>query len=119
VDAALRERWAVLREAMELGDVLGLDRLLADECSLTHLTGRVQPKADWLAEVDSGSMEYHRVEDVELAVAAAGPAPVLTVRTMTDATIHGIRATWPLQLRIAHRLQGIDWIVTDMVATTW
>ena len=119
VDAALRECWAAMREAMELGDAAGLDALLGEEYTLTHVTGLVQSKRDWLAAIDADEMTYHRIDDVEIAVAAAGSAPVLTVRTMTEATINGVAGTWPLQLRTAYRPQTGEWVAIDTSATTW
>jgi hypothetical protein len=119
VDAALRECWAAMREAMELGDSMGLDALLGAEYTLTHMTGLVQSKREWLAAIDADDMRYHQIDDVEIAVAALGPAPVVTVRTMTEATIFGFTGTWPLQLRTAYRPQAGGWVATDTVATTW
>lgn len=119
VETALRECWAAMREAMELGDVAGLDALLGEEYTLTHMTGLVQSKRDWLAAIDAGQMTYHRIDDVEIAVAAAGSAPVVTVRTMTEATIYGFAGTWPLQLRSVYRPQSGEWVASDTVATTW
>ena len=104
---------------MELGDVTGLDALLGDEYTLTHMTGLVQSKRDWLEAIDTDRMTYHRIDDVEIAVAAAGPAPVVTVRTVTEATIYGFAGTWPLQLRTAYRPQAGEWVATNTVATTW
>ena len=119
VNVALRECWVAMREAMELGDVAGLDALLGEEYTLTHMTGLVQSKRDWLAVIDADQMIYHRIDDVEIAVAAAGSAPVVTVRTMTEATIYGFAGTWPLQLRTAYRPQEGEWVATGTVATTW
>jgi len=106
-------------EAMELGDVAGLDALLGEEYTLTHMTGQVQSKQEWLAAIDADEMTYHRIDDVEIAVAAAGPAPIVTVRTMTEATIFGFAGTWPLQLRTSYRPSTDAWLATSSVATTW
>jgi hypothetical protein len=59
VAARLRERWSALQEAMELGDVTALAELLADECTVTHLTGVERTKREWLADLDADCTRYH------------------------------------------------------------
>ena len=117
--AELMECWESLREAMELGDVSGLEALLADEYTLTQPTGTVLTKRRWLADLDADRIRYHRIEDVEVAVAGAGPAPVVTVRTITEATTDGFSSRWPLQLRTSYRPGGGSWLATGTVVTTW
>ncbi|MFE5621112.1 nuclear transport factor 2 family protein [Streptomyces virginiae] len=48
--ADLREVHRAYLDAMLEGDTATLDELLAEEFTLTHMTGYVQPKAEWLAQ---------------------------------------------------------------------
>ena len=107
------------RRAMVAGDADTLDELLADDFALVHMTGYRQPKAEWLADVRSGAMTYHSMEDVDVSVDVSGDAPEVTARTRTAATIWGASGTWPLQLRIAFRRAGASWIAVGTVASTW
>src|SRR4051812_36472674 len=59
--AELMECWESLRDAMELGDVSGLEALLADEYTLTQPTGTVLTKRQWLADLDADRIRYHRI----------------------------------------------------------
>jgi hypothetical protein len=43
-------------EAMVDGDVAGLDSILADGFTLTHMTGYLQSRAEWLEAIESGEM---------------------------------------------------------------
>ncbi|MCF4119917.1 nuclear transport factor 2 family protein [Antribacter sp. KLBMP9083] len=54
--AALRASYAAQCRAMVAGDADALGRLLADGFTLTHMTGTVQSKEQWLADVRSGEM---------------------------------------------------------------
>lgn len=63
-------------------------------------------------------MEYHSIEDVDVTVTVDGGLPVLTARTVTDATIWGGRGTWRLQLRIFFTDDG-TWTAARTVASTW
>ena len=105
--------------AMVAGDVATLENLLADGFTLTHMTGYVQSKAEWLAAIASGEMQYHRMETVEASPTPEGTAPGLTARTLTDATIWGSRATWRLTLHSWFMPQGMEWVVVRTVASTW
>lgn len=115
----VRELHDVLCAAMVSGDVAGLDGILAEDYTLTHMTGYVQPKAEWLAAIQSGEMQYHRMETVEARFGAEGKAPQLNARTLTNATIWGSRGDWRLRLRSWFELRGNGWVISHTVASTW
>lgn len=108
-----------LCEAMVAGDVAALDRILAGGFTLTHMTGYVQSKSEWFDAIETGQMQYHRMETVEATVDAEGAVPGLTARTLTDATIRGARATWRLTLRSCFEPHEDGWIIARTVASTW
>jgi hypothetical protein len=117
--AAIRANYAAQRGAMVDGDADALGALLADGFSLTHMTGYRQPKAEWLADVRTGGMTHHAMEDVEVSIDVSGGSPVLTARTRTEATIWGNRGTLPLQLRIRFTFDGTAWLAENAVASVW
>ena len=104
---------------MVAGDADALSALLAPGFTLTHMTGYRQPGAEWLADVRSGAMTYHAVEDVEVVVDVDDATPVLTARSRTEATIWGTYGTWPLRLRIRFTRVGGSWLAAGTVASTW
>jgi ketosteroid isomerase-like protein len=116
---AVRASYAAQREAMVAGDADALGALLTEDFTLVHMTGYRQPRAEWLADVRSGAMTYHSMEDVEVSVDLSGDAPVVTARTPTAATIWGASGTWPLQLRISFAHDGSGWVAAGTVASTW
>ena len=107
------------RRAMVAGDADALGALLAGDFTLVHMTGYRQPKAEWLADVRSGAMTYHSMEDVDVSLDVSGDAPVVTARTRTAATIWGAAGTWPLQLRTSFAHDGTEWVAAGTVASTW
>lgn len=117
MEAALRAGYAAQRRAMVAGDAESLGALLTDRFTLTHMTGYRQPKAEWLADVASGAMTYHSMDDCAVGVDLSAGA--LTARTRTDATIWGGRGTWPLQLRIEFTADGTGWLAARTVASLW
>ncbi|MFI5673435.1 nuclear transport factor 2 family protein [Streptomyces cellulosae] len=63
----------VYLQAMLDGDTDALDDLLADGCALTHVTGYVQPKDEWLSQMRAGQFLYHRIEERHVTVEVEGP----------------------------------------------
>ena len=108
--AALLANYDAQCQAMVAGDADALGALLSDDFVLVHMTGYRQTKAEWLADVRSGAMTYHAMEDVDVSVDASSGVAALTARTRTEATIWGAHGTWPLQLQITferrRRLMG-------------
>ena len=120
VESAVRSSYLTQRAAMVAGDADALGEQFAADFTLTHMTGYVQSRRDWLDQVDSGEMTYHSIKDVALTVADVDTdKPVLTVRTHTDATIWGSRGVWPLQLEIRFARAGDQWLAARTVASTW
>lgn len=76
-------------DAMVAGGLSTLETLLASDVTLTHLTGLVQSRHEWLAAIGADDMKYHQIDFVDMRVDEAGARPQLTVRTLTDATIWG------------------------------
>lgn len=105
-------------EAMVAGDLAELDSILAEDFTLTHMTGYVQSRSEWLDAIESGEMQYHRMETVA-TLGADATVPELTARTLTDATIWGSGATWHLTLRSWFEPRGDGWVISRTLASTW
>lgn len=109
-----------LLTAMTGADTRLLTELLDPTYTLTHMTGYVQSKAEWLEEISTGSMIYHSIESADLTVTESRSAVTVDHRTHTDATIWGSRHTWPLRLRTEVSIDDVGTpVVAKTVATTW
>ena len=83
--------------AMIAADIVKLGAMMDDGIILRHITGMTQTKREWLEEVASGSMKYHKIErrDVVLTSNSDGSASVSFTSVIT-ATIWGSYGTWTL-----------------------
>jgi hypothetical protein len=119
------EREAVLAhfraqlEEMVAGDTEILGDLLDDRFTLTHITGYVQPKAEWLAEMRAGQFDYHRIDEQNTTIRLDGDSAVVTGRIVTDATVYGAHSNWRLVLTQEYRRIRGGWSAQRSVATTW
>ncbi|UFQ99739.1 nuclear transport factor 2 family protein [Streptomyces sp. Go40/10] len=106
-------------QAMADGDTQALDDLLNDGFTLTHITGYVQPKAEWLSQMRSGQFTYHTIDEHSLTVDNASGNAHLVGKIITDATVYGTRARWRLQLTLDYAHTNNGWTALHSVATTW
>jgi len=83
--------------AMIASDTVRLGAMMDDGIILRHITGMTQTKREWLEEVASGSMKYHKIEkrDVVVTSNSDGSASVSFTSVIT-ATIWGSYGTWTL-----------------------
>ncbi|MDT0568524.1 nuclear transport factor 2 family protein [Streptomyces sp. DSM 3412] len=106
-------------QAMLDGDTDALDHLLAEGCTLTHITGYVQPKDEWLSQMRAGQFLYHGIEEKSVAVEVEGSTGRVSGRFVTDATVYGTRAHWRLHMAMDYAREGDTWSVIRSAATTW
>ena len=105
--------------AMTEGDTESLDALLDDGFTLTHITGYPQPKDEWLSQMRAGQFVYHGIEEKKVTVDVEGDTARLVGRIVTDATVYGTHADWPLQLTTDYARENGTWTALRSVATTW
>lgn len=84
-----------LTKAMCAADIARINQLLSPSAALTHMTGYMQPKEEWLAEISAKTMVYYEITTV--ATEEAGTEYVF--KTKCDADIWGTRRVWNLGLR--------------------
>lgn len=115
----LHQAYRDMYRAMLAAQTDQLALLLDDQYTLTHMTGRVQSKREWLAAIDAGQMRYHAAEEKAVTVDVSGDTAVLVGKSVVTATIYGAQGTWNLQLTTNYALKGGTWIATRTVASTF
>ena len=117
-DQVVEAHRAMYRGMLERDTAL-LDDLLDDEYTLTHMTGYVQPKREWLQQIDSGRMQYHSAQPHSLSAEVGSDTAVVVSQDLVDATIWGSRGTWNLQLTTTYERRDDEWVAARTVATTY
>ncbi len=87
--AALREADASWNELRQRSDVAALDRLLADDWLLTHSDGRVQTKAEYLAELRDRVRTNQAIANEDVLVRLYGDTGVVTGTSVQSGTSDG------------------------------
>ncbi|MFF4352584.1 nuclear transport factor 2 family protein [Streptomyces sp. NPDC001530] len=105
--------------AMDEGDTEALDDMLDDGFTLTHMTGYVQPKAEWPAQMRESRFVYHSIDEKNTTLDIESDTAHLAIRTVTDATVYGTRANWLLGLPTDYARKGDTWGTVRPAATPW
>jgi stalled ribosome rescue protein Dom34 len=105
--------------AMQRGDITALSELLNPDFTLTHITGYIQPKDEWLSQMQSGQFIYHHIDENSISVDLHADKARLVGRLIVDATVYGSRATWQLQLTQHLSRRKERWTIDDSLATPW
>lgn len=100
-------------------NTVGLNSILDEHFTLTHITGYVQSKAEWLAEITSERMKYYSYEEVLTSVDVDGDNATFIGQNFLDARIWGSRSNWRLQQKMLLEKRSGQWIILNSVATTF
>lgn len=108
-------------KAMVEKDIATLNKILAPEMSLTHMTGYVQPKEEWLNQIQSEEMKYYSSKEDNIKdIHIDGDKASLIGQNQVKARIWGGGpSTWPLQMKMYYEKQDGNWIIVKQVASTY
>lgn len=106
-------------DAMIAGDIDALATMLDDHFTLTHITGYIQPKTEWLTQMQEGQFVYYQIKEQSSAITIIDHRVHIASKTITDAKIYGMRNNWRLQLITDMEKRNNQWLITKTVASTW
>lgn len=122
MNADERQVLAVVRQLADLmikRDTVTMNGILDAHYTLTHMTGFVQPKADWFDAVIKESMKYYSASEVNHSVIIKEDKATVTMQNLVDARIWGSRNTWRLQQVMTLEKRNGKWIILKSVASTF
>lgn len=107
--------------AMVDASVDDLNRLVAADYFLIHITGYVQAKDEWFDVIRTHQFDYHKIdiEQSSLSVTVTGATAVVTGRGIFNATINGMHSPWRLQFEMALAKAENEWKVASARYTSY
>lgn len=117
----LIELYRLENKAMVEKDLLTLNKILANDMTLTHMTGYVQSKMKWIDEIQNDQMQYfsskeENIEDIEMKNEKAS----LVGQNQVKARIwDGSVNTWPLQMKMYFKKVNGTWLIARQDASTY
>lgn len=108
-------------EAMVEKDISRLDMILGDRMTLTHMTGYVQPKLEWIDQIQNEEMQYlESKEEAIKDIRVEGDLGQLTGQNLVTAKIWGgSKNVWPLQMKMYFEKNNGRWVISKQVASTY
>ena len=100
-------------------DISGLNQILANDFTLTHMTGYKQPRQEWLSEVKSGKMRYFKAVEEELIIQHKDNTAMISSKNKVTAQNHGIKGSWNLRLMMNCQKINNRWIISNIVASSY
>jgi len=108
-----------LTELMIDRNTVAISKIVDTNFTLTHITGYVQSKAEWFAEIESERMKYYSYQEVKTTVNIDGHKAIFVGQNLLDARIWGSRNKWRLQQTMQLEKRNGKWIILQSVATTF
>lgn len=108
-------------EATVKKDISRLDMILGDRMTLTHMTGYVQPKLEWIGQIQNEEMQYlESKEEAIKDIRVEGNLGQLTGQNLVTAKIWGgLKNVWPLQMKMYFEKNNGRWVISKQVASTY
>lgn len=94
----------------------GMNKIVDVNFKLTHITGYVQSKEEWFAEIESERMKYYSYQEVKTSVTIEGDKATFVGQNLLDARIWGTRNTWRLQQTMLLEKQNKSWVILKSTA---
>ncbi|HJA47153.1 MAG TPA: nuclear transport factor 2 family protein [Candidatus Limosilactobacillus excrementigallinarum] len=108
-------------QAMVNKDIAILNEILAPTMQLQHMTGYVQPKLEWIDQIQNDEMKYYssfedNVKDIEVD----GNKASLIGQNQVKASVWGSAISmWRLQMKMYFVKSNGQWIITNQIASTY
>ncbi len=116
----IEELYRTYWQCMIRKDVAGMDRLMADDYELRHMTGLTQPKQAFFRSVTSGELNYYSAKHDEIIVTVSGDTAAMIGRSKVEAAVYGGgKNIWRLQGDFTLRKEDGVWKLTSSRASTY
>ncbi|MEJ7558816.1 MAG: nuclear transport factor 2 family protein [Pedobacter sp.] len=109
----------LLTQLMIDRNTVELNKILAPDFTLTHMTGYVQSKKEWFSEIANERMKYYSYKEVKTSVEIKGEKATFIGQNVLDARIWGSRNKWRLQQVMQLENRNGKWIFLNSIATTF
>ena len=109
------ERFIEFQYAMIEKDYKKLNELLADNYTLTHMSGKTQTKEEYIDEIMDGTLNYYKSTiNTPIIIICEKDKAILKADVTLDAKVYGIKGTWTL-----HSEQTLERINNEWYLSKW
>ena len=109
-EAAVLAVFEQMQQAMIDKDMETLDTIIKDDTKFKHMSGKVQTKAEYFAEIENGTLNYYNYNINNLNITVSVNHANLTATTTLTAKVYGISGSWTLNTNAYFEKINGKWI---------
>ncbi len=109
-EAEVLAAYEAIQQAMIDKDMETLDRLYQDGTTFTHMSGKVQTKAEFFGEIADGTLNYFAYDIHDPQITVDGDEATLTVSVTLTAKVYGASGSWTLPVNAHFTKNDGRWI---------
>ncbi len=109
-EAEVLAAYEAIQQAMIDKDIETLDRLYQDGTTFTHMSGKVQTKAEFFGEIADGTLNYFAYDIHDPQITVDGDEAALTASVTLTAKVYGASGSWTLPVNAHFTKTGGQWI---------
>lgn len=109
-EAEVLAAYEAIQQAMIDKDIETLDRLYRDGITFTHMSGKVQTKAEFFGEIADSTLNYYAYDIQNLHITVNGGEAVLTTSVTLTAKVYGASGSWTLPVNAHFTKNDGQWI---------
>ena len=109
-EAEVLAAYKAIQLAMIDKDIETLDRLYRDGTTFTHMSGKVQTKAEFFGEIADGTLNYFAYDIHEPQIRVDGDEAALTASVTLTAKVYGASGSWTLPVNARFTRINGRWI---------
>jgi len=104
---------AMYCQAMCDADIDTMRKIVAEDTTFTHMSGKVQSREEYFADVESGALTYYTIGIKDPKIEINGDKAEITYTSVLNANAYGARGTF--HMKGTHHYRKIDgvWILVN------
>ena len=113
VEMQVLERFIEFQQAMIDKDESILNEIMDDNYTLTHMSGKVQTKQEYIQEIANGVLNYYHSTIIEPTITITDDKYAkLTADVKLDAKVYGIKGNWTLKTNVTMKKIDDVWYLS-------
>ena len=103
-------RYKEMQQAMVDKDMDKLNSIVKDGTTFTHMSGKIQTKEEYLADIESKALDYQSYTIENPKVEIDGNKAILTARVTLTANAYGAQGSWPFNVTAYFEKVNNEWL---------
>lgn len=100
-------------QAMTDADLDTLRQIVSEDMTFTHMSGMKQTREEYFADIEDGSLDYHKIGIEKPVFEIEGNRATITFTSVLNANAYGARGTYRMHGTHRYELRDGAWIAVN------